>query len=956
MAQMPSRSSSNPSVGVTASNVNNIEIENHEPVSRSTHSSLHQVRISQGQPFGKSSHLTEPQAGLANVARRRLFRWWQGFSIRRKVSAIAIVIGIAPVISIGAISYYFADQSLTNQIKEAERLRATQLAHEVNLFMFERFGDIQVLSQLPIFTDAKLYEEVSKERKTSILDSYIELYGVYDSAAYFNLNGDVLVQSKGSPLANRKTEDYFQKVLKTGKATINSPLVSQTTGALNMHLVAPVKNINTNEIKGVVYFQLPVKKLDKIIQEYTNSENNHFLIDGNDKYFLIHGAQDRVGKPVAEHFAKYAKLREAQEGGSVFDIDPDDGSQKLLTYIPLNKVVGLSELNFGVLTASDVKTKFAPLQQLLTIIQIGTVGTALLIVAIATLLANRATHPILKAADAVKKIGEGKLETRLNFEGSDEIAALGSNINTMTIQLQTSLDALTFEARQEQILTDAKGSGALRSADLQEIFDEAIQATHALLKPDRLVFYRFNTDDSRGIVSESVSAGWASALKKNVDDACIPAELREAYQRGRIVVANNITQAGFHAEHLELLHSLDVKASLIVPVIASGQLFGLLIAHHCSAPYEWQNSEINFLKQLGNELALSIYRIELLEHSTKLAEEQRQLREGIQRRALELLREVEPISQGDLTTRAKVTADEIGTLADSYNSTVNNLRKIVLQVQEAANQVTTTTHASQTSVQTLSADALSQAEEIATTLEVIRTMTHTAQEVATNAEKAKVVMQQAVQTVETGDVAMNRTVDGIRAIRTTVAETAKKVKHLGESSQKISTVVELISAFAAQTNMLALNASIEASRAGEEGRGFAVVATEVRELARQSAEATEEIRKLVASIQAETNQVVVAMESGTEQVMIGTQLVDETRQNLTKISTASSQINQLVTAIAKATAVQSQASDVVSQTMKNVATMSDKTSTEVRQVSSSFEQLQKVAQALQESIDQFKVS
>jgi methyl-accepting chemotaxis protein len=228
--------------------------------------------------------------------------------------------------------------------------------------------------------------------------------------------------------------------------------------------------------------------------------------------------------------------------------------------------------------------------------------------------------------------------------------------------------------------------------------------------------------------------------------------------------------------------------------------------------------------------------------------------------------------------------------------------------------------------------------------------------VAGNAEQALVAVQDAAQTVEEGDAAMNRTVDGILAIRETVAETAKKVKHLGESSQKISTVVNLISTFAAQTNLLALNASIEAARAGEEGRGFAVVADEVRSLARQSAEATNEIEKLVAAIQGETNEVVAAMEAGTEQVVAGTQLVDETRQSLNKITAVSARISKLVEAISQATVVQSKASESVTQTMTNVAAIADKTSKEASLVSSSFEQLLKVAQGLQENVGRFKVS
>jgi twitching motility protein PilJ len=370
--------------------------------------------------------------------------------------------------------------------------------------------------------------------------------------------------------------------------------------------------------------------------------------------------------------------------------------------------------------------------------------------------------------------------------------------------------------------------------------------------------------------------------------------------------------------------------------------------------------ELAFLGANINNMAGQIKR--LLQEQVLAAEErqrtdeQLELKEALQQRALELLMEVDPISKGDLTIRAKVTADEIGTIADSYNATVANLRKVVIKVQAAATQVAETTSTNEASVQALSAEALQQAEEIAQALERAKDMAQSVQLVAANAEQALVAVQQAQETVEEGDVAMNRTVNGILAIRETVAETAKKVKHLGESSQKISKVVNLIGSFAAQTNLLALNASIEAARAGEEGRGFAVVADEVRSLARQSAEATAEIENLVAAIQAETNEVVTAMESGTEQVVTGTRLVDETRQSLNRITVASSKISELVEAIAKATVVQTQASEEVTQTMTNVATLANKTSKEATVVSSSFEQLLKVAQALQEDIGQFKVS
>lgn len=330
-------------------------------------------------------------------------------------------------------------------------------------------------------------------------------------------------------------------------------------------------------------------------------------------------------------------------------------------------------------------------------------------------------------------------------------------------------------------------------------------------------------------------------------------------------------------------------------------------------------------------------------------------KEELQNRALELLMEVRPLQKGDLTVRASVTEDEIGTIADSYNATIGSLRKIVTQVQAAATQVTETTAGSEVSVQELAQEALQQSRELQVALDRIEQMNHSIQLVAGNAREAEAAVQQANQVVVKGDGIMNQTVAGIQGIRETVSETAQKVKHLGESSQQISKVVNLISSFAAQTNLLALNASIEAARAGEEGMGFAVVADEVRALAKQSATATAEIEQLIASIQQETNEVVAAMEASTQQVVSGTELVDETRRSLTEIAAASAEISNIVQAIAQVADEQSKSSTEVAQSIGSVSQIARKTSTQAENVLGSFHNLVEVARELQESVSQFKL-
>lgn len=337
------------------------------------------------------------------------------------------------------------------------------------------------------------------------------------------------------------------------------------------------------------------------------------------------------------------------------------------------------------------------------------------------------------------------------------------------------------------------------------------------------------------------------------------------------------------------------------------------------------------------------------------ADQQRKEKEFLQRRALELLMEVDPVSRGDLTIRANVTADEVGTIADSYNAIIRNLRKLVIEVQGASQSVTKTATSSEKSVRSVSTEAIKQSESINSALQEVKIMAESSRGVESRAQQAEQSMQITVAVLQEGDEAMNRTVEGISEIRETVSETAKKVKRLGETSQKISRIVNLISNFAAQTNLLALNAAIEAARAGEEGRGFSVVAEEVRDLAEQSASSTAEIEQLVEEIQAQTNEVVAAMETGTEQVVAGTKLVQNAREKLTQISMVSKQVNSIVREIAIAANNQTKTTDHMGATMQDIATIAEDTSKQSEDVARSFAELVQVAQDLQVSVSQFKV-
>ena len=584
---------------------------------------------------------------------------------------------------------------------------------------------------------------------------------------------------------------------------------------------------------------------------------------------------------------------------------------------------------------------------------------SLIVLILAVYLSKVLSKAIAEPIESLQKVAQdftaGNFSIRSQINSQDEVGLLSSTFNVLADSIELNEARLKQDARRSNLLQEI-AYGIAQVDTVQQVWQTAVESSKDVLKCDRVLYYQFLDAERGKIVAEAVKAGFPAALEAQVDNPCFVQGYAEQYKQGKVKAITNIYQENLHDRHLQMLEPLAVVASLITPVIGGDRLAGLLVAHQCSEARAWQSDEITLLTQIAEQVGTTVEKIELLEQQQQAQEQERAARENLQRRALELLMEVDPVSQGDLTVRVKVQEDEIGTIGDSYNATIESLRKLVSQVKTAALQVSSTTSEKDLSIKELSTGASAQTAEINAALGRIQGITDSIQAVAHNAKAAKAAMSEATQTVRASDEAMNQTVAGFQEIRDTVAATAKKVKRLGESSQKISKVVNVIGSFADQTNLLALNASIEAAHAGEEGRGFAVVADEVRSLARQSAEATAEIEALVSEIQSETNEVVAAMEAGTEQVVAGTKLVDKTRSSLTQIADVSQSIDRLVGEIATATIAQSQDSEVVSQTMLQVAAISSKTATEAGEVSASFQDLLTVAQELQNSVAKFKVS
>lgn len=379
-------------------------------------------------------------------------------SFRTKATAIAIAVSITPILAIGTINYLQVRHTSEQQEIGSQKARAQTVADKFNRFIFERYGDVQILASLPVFTDAKIVAVASDATKAKLLNQFISSYQVYDSIAIFDTSGNPTAQSQGGKLPNHADLKYFQEVLKTGRTVISEPSISQDSGQLVLYFAAPIRDSITYQIIGVVRTRTPIDRLASPLQDFATKTENYYIINRKTNKIFIssHDAyKNRLETP------EMAQAR-SQAGLIPFQRTATDNRVELLSAAPFTKLKGLPELPWTAVVAIDNDTAFLEIKGLLLTILAGTgvmVGVA---IGLSTLVSDRVARYIRRAIETISNSTNEIVDTvqtqeiAVNQQANSAIATTDSVNELENISTETAQQAASSATGAKQALSLAE--------------------------------------------------------------------------------------------------------------------------------------------------------------------------------------------------------------------------------------------------------------------------------------------------------------------------------------------------------------------------------------------------------------------------------------------------------------------------------------------------------------------
>ncbi|MFM7363441.1 MAG: methyl-accepting chemotaxis protein [Cuspidothrix sp.] len=839
-----------------------------------------------------------PEKSIPENSKNLALKYVSKFRLSTKSIILSIAVGTLPVLGIGAIAYIFGSNLITKQIITSQETKAISINDTVNSLIQKHHGDIQVLPNF-FWLDKNTVPKKTPSAQANLVDKV--------NTIRFNL----------------ETKDSLNRLIKTSKVydsvaafDLKGQVIIQSAGetltpeneqlyfqeAIRKNTSIISQPVFLNNIGAVIYIAAPIKDQGNtigIVRTRIPLKTLEEVVRGytNDTYYFL----DETGKIVISSQTNLF-------GKDAMEIYPALANvlkaKNIDTFTAIAKTNRKQELISYIpfrKLADLPETNWQLILAKDTTIAFKPQREFLTLIASTTpLIALLMTLVVAILSQRIKNKNDTSLG---NLRGSQEDRHLNA----------AKLDE--YPAREMQWLELILNITKKMRLHFQPeyIYQTVVSELVQILKADRVIIYKLSKDNQTGkFVAESINGTWEKILGAYNNDA----HWQELAANPQLqIISNSETATNITNSYLDWLKKLYVQSSITAPIFIHGEIKGFLIVHHCQNCHNWQQEEISFLTQIVMEIGYAL--------------EQSYLVDQIKR----------------LTANKQVNNSQDSLEIHDFQ---NNLQPIINQIQQSVSEVNI-------SFKQLTAETVIE-PQLNHSLESINKMTIALQSIGNMAQQTvKIVNESNHKAIDT-QAAMELTLQNILLIQETVEETTKKLKWLGASSQQISRVVSIINQIAMQTNLLGINAGIEAAKAGEEGQGFAVVAEEVGELAGRSATVIQEIEEIITNIQQETSEMLQTMTMGNNRVIESSQMIKNVKQQLQQILDVSQQIDSLSNSILNSTASELQTSQLLSQTIEKMNSISTRSSDNYRQIYQSLEKAVDVSQELKETLETFSVN
>ncbi|NJO95412.1 MAG: HAMP domain-containing protein [Pleurocapsa sp. CRU_1_2] len=615
--------------------------------------------------------------------------FWDRINLRTRTTLIMVAISTLSTIAVSTIAYGFARQSMTRQITTAQQKTASEVANKVAFYMRERFGDIQIMSNLTILTNPQLRASTTAKDKQAALDSFIKAYTIYDSIAVADLQGNVQAQSTGNPIPNFRNRSYFQAAIKANGPTLSQPMLSEDSSILAIYLASPVKDSITGKTVGVMQARLPVKYLRDVILAIDHEEN--YLLNNQGQIFAVseesefRELQNLAGKiqPAGDHLDFFEQLKGEGKAENKTLITKQD----LASYIPFAAFkdefrAQLPDLGWSTITTVNKKQAFKTQQELLIAFSLGTLLISALVAAIASLIGYKATQPILEALDAVKQLGNGNFDVRIPVKGQDEIADLSSNINKMAGQIQDLLftqEAETKQQRKEKELLQQGVMGLLLDVEGAQKGDLTVKAQM--------------TDGAVGSIADAFNATMRKLRELLQEVQAVSTEVGQLSLAGEDSVRQLSESALKQTEEInQALGSID-EINQSVATVANYAQEAAKIARDGSIQAKEgdlaMDATVSSIEKIRGTVANTSKKVKQLAESSQEIAQIVDIISGISEKTnlLAFNASVEAARAGEHGEGFRIVAEEVRRLADRITEATKDIQRLVSTIQQDTTSV-----------------------------------------------------------------------------------------------------------------------------------------------------------------------------------------------------------------------------------------------------------------------------